>query len=188
MGSFLHGFTFQTSHTETVLKKMRQIHGHQNDPFVNYYLNQARGQQQIGNGLPFFSGLKVQKGHGLGQIFSNIFSKVRSALPWFFKTVGKQALKSAIDVGSDVLDGRQKPLESLKQHGLSGLKAVGAEVAPKILQGLKESITRKDPGPIKEEESGEMVQTGSGKRRKKRKTTTSNKKRKRVCCRKDIFD
>lgn len=172
---------------------MRQIQGYQNDPFVNYYLNQARGQQQIGNGLPFFSGLKVQKGHGLGQIFSNIFSKVRSALPWFFKTVGKQALKSAIDVGSDVLDGRQKPLDSLKQHGLSGLKSVGAEVAPRIIQGLKESITMKDPESeksIKEGERGETVQTGSGKRRKtsKKRKTTSSKKRKRVCCRKDIFD
>ena len=82
--------------------------------------------------------------------------------------MGKQALKSDIDVGSDVLEGPQKTLESLKQHGLAGLKSVGAEVAPKIFQGLKESITRKDPEPkpeesIKESEIDETVQTGSGK-------------------------
>jgi hypothetical protein len=140
------------------------------DPLVNYYVNQARGRtEQSGHGLPAFAGVRYQRGHGLGSIFGNIFSKIRGALPWFFKTVGKHALKTGVNVATDVLEGR-KVVESLKDRGLEGLKTAAEDVAPRVLEGIKSTARELIP------------QSGSGKRRKKR---LINRKRKRQ--RRDIF-
>lgn len=72
--------------------------------FKTYYLNQA------GNGLPFFQGSPYQRGYGLGGIFRKIFRYImpivrEHALP-VVKNVGKEFLKTAVNVASDSLNGQ----------------------------------------------------------------------------------
>lgn len=71
-----------------------------------YYLQQA-------NGLPHFAGPSIQRGHGLGGIFSSLFraivplfSKAAPVLKSAAKTAAKEAVRTGVNVVDDVLDGR----------------------------------------------------------------------------------
>ena len=144
-------------------------------PFVNYYVNQARGQVQQGSGLPAFAGVRYQRGHGLGSIFGNIFSKIKGALPWFFKTAAKHVMQTGANVANDMLEGK-KFKDSVKECGLEGAKSAAEVIVPRAVEGIKSAI-REDRN--KESEN----QEGSGKR--KYRTIRRPKKIKRL--RRDIF-
>ena len=132
---------------------------HRSAPFINYYVDQARGKIQTGNGLPAFGGVRMQRGHGIGNFFGSLFGKIKSALPWFFKTVAKNALQTGANVAGDMLEGK-KFKESIKERGLQAAKDTAGEIGPKALEGIKSS-------------AGQLFsQSGSGrviKRPKKRK-------------------
>ena len=140
-------------------------------PLVNYYVNQARGMQ-YGGSLPYFAGIKknMQSGHGLGSFFGSVFSKIKNALPWFFKTVAKNALQTGANVASDLIEGKNVK-ESLKERGIEGAKAAVNEVGPRALEGIKSTFQQ------------EFNQSGSGRRYR---TLQRPKKVKRL--RRDIFD
>ena len=74
------------------------------NPFVNYYVNQARGDEQRGGALPYFAGVKFQRGSGIGSFFGNLFGKIKNALPYFFKTAAKHAFQTGSDVANDLLE------------------------------------------------------------------------------------
>lgn len=125
---------------------------------------------QRGGALPMFVGARVQRGYGrfrtqrgngLGGILKKLF---RSAVPFLIRggrAIGRQVLKAGINVGEDVLAGKN------------------AKTATKTR--LKEAvgdITRKAINHAKEKQS---TQTGEGrgiKRRAKNKPVTSRKSRK----------
>ena len=79
-----------------------------------YYQEQAR---QVGHGLFGYQGTQFQRGNGLGSFFGRLF---RAILP-VAKTVGKSALKQAVNFGSnvvgDLVEG-QPVKQSLKKRGL----------------------------------------------------------------------
>jgi len=81
------------------------------DALTNHY------QIQAANGLSHFSGTRYQKGFGLGSILMSLF---RSAILPSLKSTGKylsrQAAKTAVDVGKDLLAG-QAVKYALKQRG-----------------------------------------------------------------------
>lgn len=61
--------------------------------------------QQSGQGVPVFIGYKGQKGHGLGSVLGGLF---RSAVPMLKKglsSLGKQALRTGLNIASDVAEG-----------------------------------------------------------------------------------
>lgn len=76
------------------------------NPYLSYYSEQA------GDGISHFSGLKYQKGHGIGSFFGRLFKSL--ILP-SAKYLGKKALKTGVDIGSDVLEG-QSFKESAKKR------------------------------------------------------------------------
>lgn len=100
--------------------------------------------------MPAFAGARYQRGHGLG----SIFARIRAALPWFFKSVGRQALQTGVDVAKDVLDGR-KLRDVIAPRLLEGAKRTASDVGPSVLEGIKTSARDL------------FSQSGSGKRRKK---------------------
>ena len=144
-------------------------------PLVNYYVNQARGQLQHGSGLPAFGGVRYQRGHGLGAIFGNIFSKIKGALPWFFKTAAKHVMQTGAKVAIDMLEGK-KFKESVKERGVEGAKSAAVDIVPRAVEGIKSAIKE---DRIKQSEN----QEGGGKR--KYRTIKRPKKIKRA--RTDIF-
>ena len=114
------------------------------DFYEQYYVNQS------GSGIPVFYGALGQRGHGLGSMISGFF---RRAFPFIFsgaKALGKQALKTGVNIANDVIDGKS----------------------------LKESAGAHIPDGIKSFVSSNFGQSGSGKRRKrtsKRKTKRRKK-------------
>ena len=71
------------------------------DQFKQYY---SRGQQ--GGSIAGFRGARNQKGYGIGNFFKSI---ARFAIPLVkqgAQAVGKRALGAAIDVGYDILAGK----------------------------------------------------------------------------------
>jgi len=130
--------------------------------YEDYYL------QQSGSGLPIFQGSRGQRGHGLGSMLSGLF---RSAVPMIKRgiaTFGKHALKTGLEIASDVAD------------GASFKDSAKARILPSILPGIKRFA----------DEEIFSNQSGSGRRRKTSKRRKSSKRRKIVKRKssKDIFE
>jgi hypothetical protein len=115
---------------------------------LQYFIRQARGAMQTGGDMPAFAGARYQKGHGLG----SIFAKMRAALPWFFKAVGKQALKTGVNVAQDVIAGK-KLRDAIRPRLFEGVKSAIQDIGPSVLEGIKTSVKEFTP------------QSGSGRRR-----------------------
>jgi hypothetical protein len=120
------------------------------NPYENYYIAQAQNRIQRGGELPSFGGSRYQKGHGLGAIFA----RIRAALPWFFKRIGSNVLKTAVNVGQDVMSGR-KLGDVIGSRLIEGVKDTARDVGPRIIEGIKSSAKEM------------MPQSGSGRRRRK---------------------
>ena len=104
--------------------------------FENYYMQ----QQQHGHGMPVFAGVSRQRGHGLGSMLSGLFRRALPIIKRGLSIFGKNALKTGLQVASDVADGGDWK-ESAKRH---------------VPSALSESIKR-----FREEDFGQS-QTGSG--------------------------
>ena len=132
--------------------------------YENYYLRQAR---QRGSGdMPAFVGARYQRGHGLG----SIFGKIRAAMPWFIRKVGSNVMKTAFDVGQDVLSGKRVG-DVIGSRILEGVKSTAEEVGPSVVGGIKDAA------------KGILSQSGSGRKRLKKVKRISNRKHHRG----DIF-
>lgn len=120
---------------------------------------------QNGNGLPVFQGTRLQKGRGLGSIFSGL---ARVAIPLLKNTArhgAKEALRAGINVARDLSEGKSLK-KSIKSRGIEAVK----KTAKRTLEGY---------------------QKGSGKRIKHRhkgkSTTNPQTKIRRASLRSDIF-
>jgi hypothetical protein len=114
------------------------------NPYTDYY------QEQAGSGLQGFEGVKLQRGHGF---FGRVLH--RAIIP-LLKFLGKQALHTGINIGSDVIENKQ----SWRRAAKTRAKETGQNI---LMAGLKRA--RK------------YQQTGEGRRRKRRRTTKSIKRR-----------
>jgi len=116
------------------------------NPYLAYYANQA------GSGLAGFQGVRYQRGHGF---FSSIFQNVLRPLA---KYLGKKALSTGVEIGSDILKG-----EDIKESAKKRLKTTGKSIVNDAIERAKN-----------------FAQTGSGgKRRRKRKYKKSKGKLKK---------
>ena len=85
--------------------------------YENYYLS------QVGHGMPYFAGARVQQGYGLGNLFSSIAKSVLPLVKKGAKTLEKQVLQSGVDFASDVLQGK-----NVKQAAIDQAKAAGTNL------------------------------------------------------------
>lgn len=90
---------------------MRRREAHSTNPklYDDYYLG------QVGHGLPVFTGTRMQRGHGLGNVLSGL---VRAAMPLVkrgVKTLGRQGLKTGMQIAGDVMAG-QKPKAAVRRR------------------------------------------------------------------------
>ena len=82
--------------------------------YHNYYIHQA------GKGYPVFEGRRYQRGHGLGSIFEGLFKAAMPLLKNGAKTLGREALKTGLNIVGVVVQGR-----NIKQAAKSRLKSTG---------------------------------------------------------------
>jgi hypothetical protein len=120
--------------------------------YENYY------QNQCGHGMPVFYGARMQRGHGLGSIFSGLFRTVFPILKRIAPIIGRKALQTGVQIAGDVASG-----QSFKN-------AAKTRVVDVINEGINKII------PTQE------AQSGSGIRRKRRyhrhRISKKNKRRK----------
>lgn len=98
--------------------------------YIDYYSNQAGG----GESLPYFSGTRYQRGHGLGSLFKNVLKTV--VLPNVGRVLKREVPKRLISFGSGVLDDvtRGKNLsESIKSRGIDQLKQAASDIIAPVL-------------------------------------------------------
>jgi hypothetical protein len=114
-----------------------------NQELLDYYINQA------GSGIVGYSGVRFQRGNGW---FSRILSN--TIIP-MGKILGKKALKTGINIGSDLLKG-----ENFKSSIKNQLKSTGMEVAEEALDKIRR-----------------YRQTGTGKNKRSRKSRKKSYKK-----------
>jgi hypothetical protein len=79
---------------------MMQRHNTDARAYHEYYLNQA------GREYPVYVGTLYQRGHGLGSIFGSLFKSAVPLLKRGAKTFGREALKTGLNLASDVMKGQ----------------------------------------------------------------------------------
>ena len=79
---------------------------------------EAHYKAQIGGG-GFYTGVKRQKGYGLGGLLARIGRMVIPILKPVAKSLGKQVIKSGARFAEDVIDG-EKPMVALKRNAVRG--------------------------------------------------------------------
>ena len=88
--------------------------------YENYYLS------QVGHGMPYFAGVQVQQGYGLGNLFSSIAKSVLPLVKKGTNILGKQVLQSGVEFASDVLQGKNvKQAAESKEIDLMGKLHIG---------------------------------------------------------------
>ena len=126
--------------------------------FKQYYL---RGQQ--GGSIAGFRGARIQRGYGIGNFFKSI---ARFAIPLVkrgVQAIGRRALGAAVDVGQDILEGKNVK-QAIKSHGIKAVKDI-------VHQGVKQSGNQSGSGrkrktPIKANASSKSVSRAQTKKRK----------------------
>ena len=112
------------------------------DYYKNYYLKQA---QQEGGSLPAFRGATVQQGYGLGSILKGLYRWAVPHLSSGMKAVGREALKSGLNVAQDVLEGQDLKDSTLKRVNEAGKKLANSQDTP----GAQTGQGRKRKAPAK---------------------------------------
>ena len=108
---------------------------------------QYGGYVQSGKGgFPVFRGSRMQRGYGVGSVLSGM---LRAAVPFLRKgaqALGKQALRTGLDVGRDVLSGR-KLKDSARQRTMQTMRNVLENAGRRTTGGTARRRPAQKKGP-----------------------------------------
>jgi hypothetical protein len=93
-------------------------------------------------------GTRYQRGHGLGSIIGSLFKSAVPLLKRGAKTLGREALKTGLNLASDVMEGqnvKQAAKSRLKSTGQNLLQKVMDTVGPPGQRSIKRAAKRKKP-------------------------------------------
>jgi len=113
---------------------------------MRYYAQYGGGG--FDDGRLYFSGVRRQRGSGLGGIFGTV---ARHLIPFFKRFILPHAASAVSSIASDIALKKQPLSASIKEHGKQALKRAGSDI---------------------------LNQSGSGKRRKRESTKRSPKRKK----------
>lgn len=103
-----------------------------NDPYLAYY------RQQLGGGVSVvYKGSPYQRGHGIGRFLGGLFRTITPLLSSGVKTMGKEAIKSSVNVLKDVIS--SVPPEQAISSGVkmftSNLKRKADDKIDRVMSG-----------------------------------------------------
>ena len=132
---------------------MRAIYVPENEKF---WLNVLVSQQKQQFGGSGFSGIRYQRGAGLGSFFASLFRSIIPAAKSFgkaaLKTIGKEALSTGAKIASDVASGRSFRAAA-EEHGQDAAQHLLAEAQQKLSNqsgsGLGKRVLRDPQKSIK---------------------------------------
>ena len=110
--------------------------------YNNYYTKQAK------ENIPIFRGSSYQRGHGFGDVFKKLFKWIvpivkENAKP-IVKRVGRAAVKTAVNIASDALDG-QDFKESAKKRIIETIKNRSKQTGDGVLEKTVYKRKRQQP-------------------------------------------
>jgi hypothetical protein len=117
---------------------MKPTHRYDTKAYQDYYIYQA------GKGYPVFGGRRYQRGHGLGSIFGGLFKAAMPLLKKGTKTLGREALKTGLNIAGDVVQGR-----NIKWAAKSRLKSTRQNLLQKAMDTVGPPGQRAIKGPAK---------------------------------------
>jgi len=123
--------------------------------YKTYYSNQAGGT------LPVFKGQTIQRGSGLGGVFSKIFKGIAPVLKSVAKTAGKQLINSGASIANDLLEGKSFN-DTAKDNLTQGGK--------KLFNDLTSSIFSSKVGGAKKRSKPRRIQHKASKNKRRRLT------------------
>ena len=62
--------------------------------------------RQVGGALPYYTGARVQRGHGFGSLFSGLLRSVAPLIKRGALALGKRALTTGAQIAGDVVSGQ----------------------------------------------------------------------------------
>lgn len=127
--------------------------------------------RQVGNGLPAFSGSRIQRGHGIGSVLGGLFRSAMPLLKQGAKTIGNQVLKSGMNFANDVISGKD-----VKR----AFKTRSKEATGRLLNKAVNVVNYAPPPP--------GMRAKAIKRRLKPDAHTTKKVKRRATPRRDIFN
>lgn len=125
-------------------------------------------EDQYGGNLAAFIGHPYQRGAGIGSFFRSLFRMAVPVLKNVAKTVGKQALVTAMNVAGDALQ-TGEVLPALEKHGKEGLANVLDKVKEKVIAGTLGQQGSGYLGKRKRQRRAKVVRKSVKGRRKRRK-------------------
>jgi hypothetical protein len=120
--------------------------------YVNYFVEQA------GGGGSIYRGMKVQRGYGLGSIFSRMFRFAMPMLKRGVKHVGKTLGKTGASFLTDAVSGVNMK-EAAKSHLKAMGKSLAGDAAEYVTDQLGQQIAQQQQQVVSVDED---AQTGSG--------------------------
>ena len=126
---------------------------------------QYGGYVQTGKGgdFPVFRGSRMQRGYGLGSILSGVF---RTAIPFLkrgAKALGKEALRTGVNIGQDVLSG-QNLRTAARQRGLESIRNVAKKSTRRLSSKTRSTPAKKG---IKRKRKGKPATSSRGRTKKR---------------------
>jgi len=97
--------------------------------------------QQKGGGFPIYVGAGVQRGHGLGGIFSGLAKMAIPMLKSAAKSAGKTLLQSGAQFAGDLLGGKNIK-EAAKQRAIEAGKNIGQNVLSTVHNAVQPVANR----------------------------------------------
>ena len=128
------------------------------EQFKQYYL---RGQH--GGSIAGLRGARIQRVYGIGNFFKSI---ARFAIPLVKRgaeTIGKRVLGAAVDVGHDILAGKNVK-QAVKGRSIEAVKDIAQQGAKQLRN--QSGGGRKRKAPTKANESSKSISRSQTKRRK----------------------
>lgn len=117
--------------------------------------------QQSGGGLPVFYGARMQRGHGIGNIFASIARFAMPIIRRIAPALGRKALQTGAQIAGDIAAG-----QSFKD-------ATKTRIADVINEGINKFV------PAEDGQSGSGIRRGRKRPRKKQKKKKLTKRRKK---------
>lgn len=176
--------------------------------YYDEYFDVQRGGGRTGYGgiSHVYIGSPNQRGHGIGSFLGGLFRRILPLLKQGARAVGKEAVRTGINVATDIMDSGVRPKEAFKtrlRESGENLKRKAEEKLSTLMQGsgykaskinklmhsLAERASRRTTVKKRKKRSARAGQVQKKKKkataRKTRKTTTKRRKKSRTVT--DIF-
>ena len=83
--------------------------------------------RQVGGALPYFTGARVQRGHGFGSLFSGLLRTVAPLIKRGAVALGKRALATGAQIAGDVVAGKNVKKAAKRRATAAGRNLMQSE-------------------------------------------------------------